>query len=180
MTLSRFLMDYVYIPLGGNRGGVWLQARNIFLTMLIGGLWHGANWTYVVWGAMHGAGVAANMLWRRAGLSMPPLLGWVCMTLFVGATWILFRTESFAATWSIYASLTGQHGLGGADIGGALNYLVLAGGTIAALSGPASQTAILMRLRPWRPVGLFAGAMAVFLILLIGGGLQSEFIYFQF
>ncbi|MEQ1890689.1 MAG: MBOAT family O-acyltransferase [Alphaproteobacteria bacterium] len=180
MTLSRFLRDYVYIPLGGNRGGVWRQAGNMFLTMLVGGLWHGANWTYVVWGAMHGAGVAANILWRRAGLSMPPLLGWVCMTAFIGATWILFRTESFTATWSIYRSLAGLNGSGMAEIGTAVNYAVLIAGTIAALGGPSSQTAILERLRPWRPAGFLAGAVAVFLVLLIGGGLQSEFIYFQF
>ncbi len=180
MTLSRFLRDYVYIPLGGNRGGVMYQARNMFLTMLVGGLWHGANWTYVAWGAMHGAGVAANILWRRAGLSMPPLLGWACMTLFIGATWILFRTESFSATWSIYGSLLGRNGSGPAIIGSAINYLVLISGTIAALAGPSSQTAILRQLRPWRPAGFLAGAAAVFLVLLIGGGLQSEFIYFQF
>lgn len=180
MTLSRFLRDYVYIPLGGNRGGVWYQARNMFLTMLVGGLWHGANWTYVVWGAMHGAGVAANILWRRAGCSMPSWLGWLCMTLFIAATWILFRTESFPATWSIYRSLAGMNGIEGAVIGPFVNYLVLIAGTIAALSGPSSQTAILEKLQPWRPAGLLAGAGAVFLILLIGGGLQSEFIYFQF
>ncbi|HAK62630.1 MAG: MBOAT family O-acyltransferase [Pseudomonadota bacterium] len=180
MTLSRFLRDYVYIPLGGNQGGVWRQARNMFLTMLVGGLWHGANWTYVVWGAMHGVGVAANILWRRAGFSMPSLLGWACMTLFIGATWVLFRTESFTATWSIYQSLVGWHGMGGAVIGSTENYLVLGVGTIAALCGPSSQSAILERLRPWRGVGLAAGAVAVFLVLLIGGGLQSEFIYFQF
>ena len=102
------------------------------------------------------------------------------MTLFIGVTWILFRTESFVATWSIYGSLIGQSGLGGAIIGGAENYLVLAAGTLAALSGPSSQVAVLERLRPWRSAGLLAGAVAVFLILLIGGGLQSEFIYFQF
>jgi len=180
MTLSRFMRDYIYIPLGGNKGGVWYQARNMFLTMLVGGLWHGANWTYVVWGAMHGAGVAANILWRRAGFSMPPLLGWTCMTLFIGVTWILFRTESFPATWSIYQSLAGMHGAGAAVIGTALNYAVLIAGTVLALSGPSSQTAILERLQPWRPIGIAAGAVAVFLVLLIGGGLQSEFIYFQF
>lgn len=180
MTLSRFLRDYVYIPLGGNSGGVWRQARNMFLTMLVGGLWHGTNWTYVVWGAMHGAGVAVNIFWRRVGYSMPGWLGWACMTLFIGVTWILFRTESFAATWSIYQSLAGRHGAGAATIGTALNYAVLIAGTVLALSGPSSQTVILERLRPWRPIGLAAGAVAVFLVLLIGGGLQSEFIYFQF
>ena len=58
MTLSRWLRDYLYIPLGGNRGGRWRTYRNLMLTMLIGGLWHGASWTFVVWGGIHGVGLA--------------------------------------------------------------------------------------------------------------------------
>ena len=63
MTLSRFLRDYVYIPLGGNRGGEARRYRNLLLTMLVGGIWHGAGWTYVIWGALHGTALAANHLW---------------------------------------------------------------------------------------------------------------------
>lgn len=76
--------------------------------------------------------------------------------------------------------MVGNNGIGWAAIGSGLNYLVLIAGTMAALSGPSSQSAILERLRPWRPAGALAGGVAVLLILLIGGGLQSEFIYFQF
>ncbi len=64
MTLSRFLRDYVYIPLGGNRGGPVRRYRNLLLTMLVGGIWHGAGWTYVIWGALHGVALAANRLWE--------------------------------------------------------------------------------------------------------------------
>ena len=64
MTLSRWLRDYVYIPLGGNRGGRLFTYRNLMLTMLIGGLWHGAGWTFVAWGAIHGTALVAERWWR--------------------------------------------------------------------------------------------------------------------
>ena len=71
ITLSFFLRDYVYIPLGGNRKGELRQQLNLFLTMLAGGLWHGANWTFVVWGAMQGAAFSVNHAWRRAAIGCP-------------------------------------------------------------------------------------------------------------
>ena len=70
MTLSRFLRDYLYIPLGGNRCGPLRQAVNVVATMLLGGLWHGANWTFVAWGGLHGAALAVNHVWQGSGL--PP------------------------------------------------------------------------------------------------------------
>ena len=78
MTLSRWLRDYLYIPLGGNRGGSLLTYRNLMLTMLIGGLWHGAGWTFVVWGGIHGTALVAERWWRGptrvrgATLDAPP------------------------------------------------------------------------------------------------------------
>src|SRR5690606_24663378 len=70
MTLSRWLRDYLYIPLGGNRGGVRMEYRNLFLTMLLGGLWHGADWTFVFWGAFHGAGLGVER-WLRSRRRAP-------------------------------------------------------------------------------------------------------------
>ena len=67
MTLSRFLRDYVYVPLGGNRAGAWRQAGNVVATMLLGGLWHGAAWSFVVWGGAHGLALAVNGAWVRRG-----------------------------------------------------------------------------------------------------------------
>src|SRR5471032_1107650 len=70
MTLSRFLRDYLYIPLGGNRKGNMRRYVNLLATMVLGGLWHGANWTFLIWGALHGAFLTVNHLWRaRFGLS---------------------------------------------------------------------------------------------------------------
>src|SRR5205085_9529466 len=69
ITLSRFLRDYVYIPLGGSHHGLTLQLCALLVTMLLGGLWHGANWTFVIWGSVHGLLLAINHLWRATALS---------------------------------------------------------------------------------------------------------------
>src|SRR6185503_9017161 len=71
MTLSRFLRDYLYIPLGGNRCGEWLRTRILLLTMTLGGLWHGANWTFLLWGAFHGLLLAAHRWWAKGKFRMP-------------------------------------------------------------------------------------------------------------
>ena len=75
MTLSRWLRDYLYIPLGGNRGGTLLTYRNLMLTMLIGGLWHGAGWTFVVWGGIHGTALVRRALVARAARASSSVRG---------------------------------------------------------------------------------------------------------
>src|SRR5205807_252727 len=77
MTLSFFLRDYLYIPLGGNRYGERRRYVNLFITMLLGGLWHGANWTFVLWGGLHGVFLAINHAWRKIDVRMPDALAWV-------------------------------------------------------------------------------------------------------
>lgn len=100
ITLSRFLRDYVYIPLGGNRNGVARKHVNLLLTMLLGGLWHGAGWTFVFWGALHGIYLIANHLWLR--FSRPINRWWsraFSRVLTLGCVmfaWIFFRAESFS------------------------------------------------------------------------------------
>ncbi|WP_249780620.1 MBOAT family O-acyltransferase [Bradyrhizobium sp. dw_78] len=75
MTLSRFLRDYLYIPLGGNRLGPLRRYLNLFVTMLLGGIWHGAAWTFVAWGALHGLGLLVNHAWRSTRLQLTPIIG---------------------------------------------------------------------------------------------------------
>ncbi len=112
MTLSRWLRDYVYIPLGGNRGGRLLTYRNLMLTMLVGGLWHGAGWTFVVWGGLWGAGLVAERWWRdRPGYVGRSLVGfrrgWHRFLTFQFAcfAWIFFRADSFADARDIIVRL---------------------------------------------------------------------------
>ncbi|MCK9905876.1 hypothetical protein MXD63_38535, partial [Frankia sp. Cpl3] len=95
MTLSRFLRDYLYIPLGGNRKGKARRFFNLLITMVLGGLWHGAAWTFVLWGFLHGAALVVNHLWRSLGLRMHWLLGRFFTFLFVVVAWVFFRAESF-------------------------------------------------------------------------------------
>jgi alginate O-acetyltransferase complex protein AlgI len=112
MTLSRWLRDYVYIPFGGNRGGRLFTYRNLLLTMLIGGLWHGAGWTFVAWGAIHGAALVAERWWRdRPGYVERPSTawrrGWQRFVTFqvVCFAWIFFRSDSFSDAWDLIVRL---------------------------------------------------------------------------
>ncbi len=106
MTLSRWLRDYLYIPLGGNRGTRAFVYRNLFLTMLLGGLWHGAAWHFVVWGALHGlALVVERHVRERAGWRPSPVLGWLLTFHFVSLTWIFFRAESIGDAFTLLARL---------------------------------------------------------------------------
>ena len=111
MTLSRFLRDYVYIPLGGNRKGQIRRYSNLMITMLLGGLWHGAGWTFIFWGAFHGIYLVINNLWhalrRRLGhdLSRTTRIGCgvarIITLISVIVAWVFFRAESFDAAYLI-------------------------------------------------------------------------------
>ncbi len=110
MTLSGFLRDYVYIPLGGNRYAddqKWKWHRNLLLTMLVGGLWHGANWTFIAWGGLHGAGLVANHIFCQyvQPNRWTHVLGYPFTFLFVALGWVLFRAEDFGTAMNIYRGL---------------------------------------------------------------------------
>ncbi|WP_435628150.1 MBOAT family O-acyltransferase [Candidatus Ferrigenium straubiae] len=115
MTLSRFLRDYLYIPLGGNRKGKLRRYLNLMTTMLLGGLWHGAGWTFVVWGALHGAYLAINHLWReitgerlaRIPNWLGALAGGALTFIAVVAAWVVFRADSMAHALFILKAMFG-------------------------------------------------------------------------
>lgn len=118
ITLSRFLRDYLYIPLGGNRRGVLFRYRNLFITMVLGGLWHGAGWTFLIWGALHGIYLVINHGWNhllqrqprfamlansRAGMAG----GWLITMLAVVVAWVFFRADSLASSQIVLQSMAG-------------------------------------------------------------------------
>jgi D-alanyl-lipoteichoic acid acyltransferase DltB (MBOAT superfamily) len=97
ISLSTWFRDYVYIPLGGNRGGALCTYRNLFLTFFISGIWHGANWTFMIWGALHGLGVLVTRELERSQIyreRVPRLVKQFGVFLFVTFTWIFFRADS--------------------------------------------------------------------------------------
>ncbi len=106
MTLSAFLKDYLYIPLGGNRTGHHL--RNIMITMLLAGLWHGAGWTFIFWGGLHGLYICINHLWRKAGHNMPKPIGWFITFMAVNIAWVFFRAEDFQTAFAVIAAMFGM------------------------------------------------------------------------
>ena len=122
ITLSRFLRDYVYIPLGGNRLGEPRRYTNVMVTMLLGGLWHGAGWTFVAWGAYHSALLAVNHYWRKLtghqgkhqahGSPAYRFAGWALTFLAVAVGWVLFRAESWGDAIAIYQAMIGMNGFG--------------------------------------------------------------------
>jgi len=95
ITLSRFLKDYLYIPLGGNRKGRIRTYFNLFITFLLGGIWHGAGWTFVAWGALHGIALVLHRIWQELGMKMPKLLGWFITFNFINIAWVFFRANNF-------------------------------------------------------------------------------------
>ncbi|MES3020535.1 MAG: MBOAT family O-acyltransferase [Pseudomonadota bacterium] len=112
MTLSRFLRDYLYIALGGGRSGQLKRYRNLMLTMLLGGLWHGAGWTFVAWGALHGAFLVLHHGWQAWGaLRLPPLAARALTFLAVMLAWVFFRAPDFGTAFDILGALCGANGI---------------------------------------------------------------------
>ena len=110
ITLSRFLRDYIYIPLGGNKVSESRTLLNLTLTFLIGGLWHGAGWTFIFWGFLHGIAMVVHRLWQKSGLILPKLLAWFLTFQFVNVAWIFFRADSFATAINILKGMCGLNG----------------------------------------------------------------------
>jgi D-alanyl-lipoteichoic acid acyltransferase DltB (MBOAT superfamily) len=180
MTLSRFLRDYLYIPLGGNRGGRILTYRNLMITMLLGGLWHGAAWTFVLWGAFQGSGlIAEHMLGGRIGRRTPAWLRGFFTFNLICFGWILFRSQGIDNFWDYLSRFTvaGSPTLLTAPV--ALAIVVVIG---LQLLPERPLEALQYRIERLRPA-LLAVALAV-AVIVAGATVPSQgvppFIYFRF
>ncbi|MCK4872990.1 MAG: MBOAT family protein [Phycisphaerales bacterium] len=192
ISLSTWLRDYLYIPLGGNRGPKWFVYRNLMLTMLLGGLWHGAAWTFVVWGGLHGVTLALHKLYLR-GRKMPDrptinspldfvhtIASWVLTMFIVMLAWIFFRASDFGNAFSVIGGIVSMRGMG--DI------------STSSLMLPVGMTALLLFIDipqflkrnhtvmlnwPWLMRGAVYASLVMILIIL---RVEEDvpFIYFQF
>lgn len=109
ITLGRFLRDYIYIPLGGNKNGEFKTLRNLFLTFLIGGIWHGAGWNFIIWGAMHGFALVVHRTWKKSfNLEMPNFLAWTTTFLYVNFAWVFFRATTFTDAVAVLKAMVGM------------------------------------------------------------------------
>lgn len=118
MTLSRYLRDYLYIPLGGNRGSTVRVYFNLMATFVLGGLWHGASWMFVIWGALHGTALVVHRTWNGLGMRMPKTVAWLLTFSFINITWVFFRAKTIDDALRIIRGM--------ADINSVFNFPVIA------------------------------------------------------
>ncbi|MBV8499299.1 MAG: MBOAT family protein [Candidatus Eremiobacteraeota bacterium] len=186
ITLSTWLRDYLYIPLGGSRHGTAATLRNLMLTMLLGGLWHGAQWTFVAWGGFHGAMLCFERLVGIGHQRTPPrgvvaVVRIVITFMLVTLAWVLFRAQSFDVALQVYRELLAG-GAGPALLTSWQAVLaagVVAFGAVRLLLGRLNVAPAWPRLRPLAQAGTLAGLL-VALELLTWPGLSPTFIYFKF
>lgn len=175
MTLGLWVKDYLYIPLGGNRHGQLRKMRNLFVSMLIIGLWHGAGWTYVLWGAWHGLMLMLNHWWRGLNVRLPEAVCWLLTLSGVVLGWVFFRAADFGAALSVMRAMSDVTALALPADMTQLLWLVVLGAAVLWAPNPVR---IMPRFRcswPWLIVTLALGLAALSRFSQV-----TDFLYFQF
>jgi D-alanyl-lipoteichoic acid acyltransferase DltB (MBOAT superfamily) len=176
ITLSNFIRDYLYIPLGGSRNGWRRYVCATLASMGLCGLWHGAGWTFIAWGLLHGLGLLVHRAWTMLRHPLPAPLGWGLTMLFVVAGWVLFRADSFGTAARLLGSMAGLHGLGGPLQAAPL----LAVSAFVSVAIPSAYELKERWIVPSSILGAATAALAVWCLLVVGTGAPVNFIYFQF
>ena len=200
ITLGRFVRDYIYIPLGGNRISEVRTLFNLMVTFFLVGLWHGAGWTFVFWGCLHGGALVTHRLWRKLNIRMPRFLAWLITFNFVNGAWIFFRAKTFGDAMKVLKGMIGMNGIVlpeslGQRLRGFQDYGIKFGQWLGNIGG--NEKTIIMILifllvslvyrnsnemaaqfKPNFSHLIFICAVAVMSILYLGR--YSEFLYFRF
>ena len=206
MTLGAWVKDYLYIPMGGNRHGELRKMRNLFASMLIIGLWHGAGWTFIIWGGLHGLFLMINHQWRRLKIDLPKGINWGLTFLCVVICWVFFRADTSSHAIAVLTAMTDIHNIclpSGSFYEHHLAFLSSCGVDFVKWSMPGSLFNIIaslgllslglalcpnpqtlltaLRNHPRRLEALASvlGVVIAFTLLAIGH-IESEFLYFQF
>ncbi len=180
ITLSTWLRDYLYIPLGGNRGGKVRQHRNLLITMVLGGLWHGANVTFLIWGLIHGVALSTNHV-LHGRVKLPKWLGWFVTFHIVTVAWIFFRAPDVAVAWRV---LTGGFSAptAGAEAFAAANLYPIILVALFAVGHLVDSPVWVRWFTQKIPRNLLWTliVMGFLLSVALGAGNSAEFIYFEF
>ena len=184
LSLSRWFRDYLYIPLGGNRGSALSTYRNLFIVFFLCGLWHGANWTFVAWGMYHGSFLVLERLGLQAGLQrLPRVLRHVYLVFVVMVGWVFFRCDSFTQAIHYLAAMAGSMPLDNvsAPVMSFMNGTVMAALAVGIL---ASTPAFSIFTRPQAKISVLTAALSLLLFTLsaisLATGAYNPFIYFRF
>jgi D-alanyl-lipoteichoic acid acyltransferase DltB (MBOAT superfamily) len=191
ISLSRWLRHYLYIPLGGNRGPQWFVCRNLMLTMLLGGLWHGASWHFVVWGGLHGLALIVHRFWSRRRPDPPEseepsalrrvkaLVSWGLTMLVVLLSWVFFRAPTLGAAVAVLRALAHPSGTTSTTGGRIILVPILLMLWIDVLQYRRRDQTCMTRWH-WLPRGLFIGLVLVTILIWGWHDNAVPFIYFQF
>ncbi|CAM4408252.1 MBOAT family O-acyltransferase [Paenibacillus tarimensis] len=178
ITLSRFLRDYIYIPLGGNRKGTVITMRNLMITFLLGGIWHGAGWTFIIWGLLHGAALVVHRLWSSKVRPLPAWCGWLLTFLFINLTWVFFRAENLSQAFRLLKGLAGLNGIGNISLIQDLPAILLLAILMPVVLLAPNSAERLALLRPsWRAGAAIA---VMFVIAMLYLNRITPFLYFNF
>ena len=199
ITLSRFLRDYIYIPLGGNRKGRLRTYANLMATFIIGGIWHGAGWTFVFWGFLHGVALVIHRIWSELGFKMNKILAWFITFNFINIAWIFFRAKDWDDALKVLKGMFGLSGIAfpsfletkfcflkplGVDFGGSIDkvgdkntFLFILFGFILVLVFK-NSIEILKQLKFETKTAIFCSIVFMYSIFSLNN--ISEFLYFNF
>lgn len=183
MTLGRFLMTYLYFPLGGSRRGNARAYLNLFIVFLLCGVWHGASWLFIIWGVLNGLGMVLHRFWKRRNLAMPPVLGWCCMTFFFLTSLVLVRSPTWERATSMLHAMFSPVRL--ADLptierilgGSPWQALLLLAAWVLVLACP-NSIQLNDNFQPSRKLVLFTALLLILSVLHLSR--ISPFIYFNF
>lgn len=176
MTLSRFLRDYIYIPLGGNRKGHFRTYFNLVATFVIGGIWHGAGWTFIAWGLLHGIAQVIQRLWKKTGIVLPHWVAWFITFMFINFSWVFFRAKDWDDALKV---LRGMFNFGHIGVSTTLlGQVALVGAAILVAVFARNSMEMKMKFRPNVRYAAFIAFLFVFSVLYFNQ--VSEFLYFTF
>ena len=206
MTLGQWVKDYLYVPMGGNRDGEFTKMRNLFVSMLLIGLWHGAGWTFILWGGLHGVFLMVNHCWRRLKINLPGVVNWGLTFMCVVVCWVFFRANSVGDAVAVLSAMVNVHNIALPDGGFYAKYLsflsqygvqfikwtvtssllntgaLLVVLTVVLACFPNPQLFISRMQSHPRRMTVLAGVLGMLFAIILHsmGYVESEFLYFQF
>jgi alginate O-acetyltransferase complex protein AlgI len=181
ITLGNFLRQYVYIPLGGNKKSEFNTLRNLVITFLIGGIWHGANWNFVIWGLLHGIALVIHRLWLKTKIKMSDTLGIIITFLFVNFAWVFFRAATFKDAIAVIKSMIGlNHFKYGSSKVVTDVYLMPALITGVILVFCKNPNQLVQEFKPDRKRLVYMVALTILGLLYLNSITASDFLYFDF
>lgn len=181
ITLSNFLRDYVYIPLGGSRVSLARTNLNLMLTFLLGGIWHGAGWTFIIWGLLHGSALVIHQYWKKSGMELPKFLSVLLTFLFVNVTWVFFRAGNFQDAYGLLSTMFQFMEVAAPDfylVSNLYNLPIWIIGVLLLFLPNDMQ--IGNRIKPDLKFGLITVFLFILNMIFLNSIVQNDFLYFDF